>query len=103
VSKSLCWAGRWRIDRNAPIPSLSDIPNSWVRRCWRRKPHVLAKRTPSVDGVTMQINHIGPFQGVQNFLAVAINGRFYVVDHDEFGARILLGTSLCAMSQPTSR
>ena len=70
------------------MPSLSDIPNSRVRRCRRWKPHVFAKRTPGVGVFTMQTNYVGPFQDVQRTVTVAINCLFYVVDHDELGARI---------------
>src|SRR5918996_4060825 len=74
------------------MPSLSNIPNSRVRRAWRREPHVLAKRTPSVGAFAAQTKHVCRFQLVQHTTTttLAISGSCYVVDHDELGARIAL-------------
>ena len=88
MPKSFCRTSRWRIYSSVPIPSLADIPNNRVRRCRRRKFHVLAKRTPGVGVVTMQTNHVGSFQGVEHFLTIAIHHPSFVVDHYELGARI---------------
>jgi hypothetical protein len=49
---------------------------------------MLAKRTPSIGVFTMQANQVSPFQGVQYSVTVVINCSFYVIDHDELGARV---------------
>ena len=66
----------------------SDIWNSREWGHWRWKSQELAKRSPGTGVITVQMNHVGPSQGVMHPVGKWIRISLYIIHHDEFGARV---------------